>query len=166
MNDSLQYRVTRLVSGSINGFVDATDSTAPETIIAEAIREVDRTAQELRNEIAAVATCKHSAKKRLLDATSKHEELAETLQIAVQMGHDDVAELIIQRQLDLEAQFPILKSALSDATEQETELTRYAEALDGRRHEMESDLSSFRMMRVGLDPDRDLGAVRVKHCRR
>ena len=41
MNESIANRVGRIVSGSLNALVDAVENAAPETVLKEAIREID-----------------------------------------------------------------------------------------------------------------------------
>lgn len=143
MADNLVSRVTRLVSGSVNSIVDAVENAAPETVMREAIREVDRAIDDVRAELGLAAANKHHANKRLMEATSKHEALGEQISVAVNEGRDDLAEAAISRQLDLEAQIPLLENALAESGERETELEGYVVALQGRKREMESDLDAF-----------------------
>ena len=143
MAEGLVSRVTRLVSGSVNSIVDAVENAAPETVMREAIREVERAIAEVRAELGKAAANKHHANKRLMEATSKHEALAGQIEIAVTEGRDDLAEAAISRQLDLEAQIPLLESALTEAGEKEDELEGYVLALQGRKREMEGDLKAF-----------------------
>ena len=39
--ESIAQRVGRLVSGGFNALVDAVENTAPETVMEQAIREID-----------------------------------------------------------------------------------------------------------------------------
>jgi phage shock protein A len=143
MAEGLVSRVKRLVSGSINSIVDAVESASPETVMKEAIREVDSAIDEVRDQLGLAIANKHHASKRLMEANAKHEDLAEKLRTAVDAGRDDLAEAAISRQIDLEAQIPVLESALEEAARQETELGGYVAALKGRKHEMEEDLQTY-----------------------
>ncbi len=153
MAEGLVSRVTRLVSGSVNSIVDAVENAAPETVMREAIREVERAIAEVRAELGKAAANKHHANKRLMEANSKHEALAGQIEVAVGEGRDDLAEAAISRQLDLEAQIPLLEHALTEAGEREDELEGYLLALQGRKREMESDLKAF------LDTRAETGAA-------
>ena len=143
MAEGLINRVKRLVSGGVNSMVDAVESAAPETVMKEAIREIDSAIDEVRDELGLAIANKHHASKRLMEANAKHEDLAEKLRLAVDQGRDDLAEAAISRQIDLEAQIPILEDALKSASEEEVELESYISALAGRRREMEEDLQTF-----------------------
>ncbi|MEM9839026.1 MAG: PspA/IM30 family protein [Pseudomonadota bacterium] len=143
MRDGLIGRVKRIVSGSVNSVVDAVEAAAPETVMKEAIREVDAAIDEVRHELGKTVADKHHAAKRLAASSEKHDELAEKIEFAVGEGRDDLAQAAIARQLDLEAQMPVLESALRDFSEQEAELEAYVSALNARRREMEEDLDQF-----------------------
>lgn len=148
MSDTLVRRVMRLVSGSVNSLVDAVEGSAPDTVLQEAIREVEGAIGELRDKLGVVIANKHHAAKRLMEANAKHEDLAGKLQFAVSERRDDLAEAAISRQLDLEAQMPVLEEALKAAADEEVELEGYISALVGRRHEMEADLKAFKDSRI------------------
>ncbi|MFC6655728.1 PspA/IM30 family protein [Roseibium salinum] len=115
MAEGLVARVKRLVSGGFNQVVDSIESASPETVMAEAIREVDRATDQVRDELAGVLANKHLANTRLGTTTTRHEELQEQIVLAVKQGRDDLAEAAIARQLDLEVQIPVLESAVADA---------------------------------------------------
>lgn len=143
MAEKLVGRVKRLISGSVNSIVDAVENKAPEAVMKEAIREIDRAIDDVRGELGLVIANKHHANKRLMEAGAKHDDLAEKIRLAVNEGRDDLAEAAISRQIDIEAQIPVLEDALKDHAEEEGELESYIAALNGRRHEMESDLQTY-----------------------
>ena len=143
MSDNLLARVKRLVSGSVNSIVDAVENAAPDTVMKEAIREVENAIDEVRDELGLTMANQHHANKRLAEATAKHEELTERLGTAIAQRRDDLAEAAITRQLDLEAQIPVLEEALKDLNDKEKELQGYIAALQGRKGEMEEDLHTF-----------------------
>ncbi len=143
MNDGLISRVKRLVAGSVNGLVDTMEAAAPETVMREAIREIDDAANEVRAMLGRTIANRHNASKRLMDATSKHEELAESARFAIDNGRDDLAEAAVARQIDMEAQMPVLEATLSDLSSEQAELEGYVAALLARKREMEADLETF-----------------------
>lgn len=143
MREGLVGRVKRIVSGSVNSVVDAVEAAAPETVMKEAIREIETVLDEVRHELGQAMANKHHAAKRLSAASDKHEELAEKIEFAVNENRDDLAQAAIARQLDLEAQIPVLESALKDFSDEEAELEGYIAALNARRREMQDDLEQF-----------------------
>ncbi|HRE42519.1 MAG TPA: PspA/IM30 family protein [Terricaulis sp.] len=143
MSETLVARVKRLISGGVNSLVDAVENASPELVMREAIREVDQALDEVRDELGLVIANKHHANKRLMAASAKHEDLTENVGLAVAQGRDDLAEAAIARQLDIEAQLPVLESALHDTSARETELEGYIVALQARKREMEEDLAAY-----------------------
>lgn len=148
MTDNLLTRVKRLVAGSVTSLIDAVEQAAPETVMKEAIREIDRALDDVRASLGVTLANRHHANKRLADATARHEDLGRQLQVAVAEKRDDLAEAVIVRQLDLEAQMPVLERALSDAGAEVKELEGYIAALAARKREMESDLEQFTSSRA------------------
>jgi len=156
MAENLMSRVKRLVSGGVNSVVEAVENAAPETVMKEAIRDIDSAIDDVRNELGLVIANKHHASKRLIEASAKHEDLADKLRLAVDQSRDDLAEAAISRQIDLEAQIPVLEEALNSASAEEAELESYISALSGRKREMEEDLQSYlasRAVNVGDAPE-------------
>lgn len=144
MSENLASRVKRLVSGSVNSLVDAVENASPDMVMAEAIREIDRATDEMREELGRVLAGKHLASRRLMDANGKHEALTEQIETAVQQGRDDLAEAAISRQMDIESQIPVLETAIGDANAEEAKLEGYIQALQARRREMNEDLDAFK----------------------
>ena len=63
-------------------------------------------------------------------------------------GREDLAEAAVGRQLDIEAQIPILERTITDAGEREKELEGCLAALQGRRREMSTALEDLRRRSV------------------
>lgn len=143
MAENLLNRVKRLVSGGVNSVVEAVENAAPEAVMKESIREIESAIDDVRAELGLVIANKHHASKRLMEASAKHEDLADKLRLAVDQGRDDLAEAAISRQIDLEAQIPILEEALNGASSEEAELESMVSALNGRKREMEEDLQAY-----------------------
>ena len=144
MKESIANRVGRIISGSMNALLDAVENAAPDIVMEEAIREVDGAIDEVRAELGRVIAGKHLANQRLMDESRKHEELAEKIELAVKEGRDDLAEAAIARQLDIEAQIPVLENTIAEAGNQEKELEGYIVALQAKRREMKEELAQFR----------------------
>ena len=147
MNENIATRVGRLVSGGFNALVDAIENTAPETVMDQAIREVDDAIADIRAELGKVVAKKHLASTRLMEENSKHEDAGEKIRLAVAQGRDDLAQVAIAKQMDVEAQIPILEAAISEAGDNERELEGYIRALQGRKREMQTELDNFRASR-------------------
>lgn len=147
MKEGISARVGRILSGSVNSLLDAMENMAPETVMEQAVREVDGAIDEVRAELGRIAANKHLASKRLMDANKRHEDLVERIDLAVSEGRDDLAEAAVSRQLDLEAQIPVLETSIADGAEEEKRLEGMVHALQARRREMLHELREFRHSR-------------------
>jgi phage shock protein A len=144
MSESLRQRVGRLVAGGFNALVDAVESAAPETVMEQAIREIDTAASEVRNELGVVEAQRHLTAKRLAEDGARHDELSEKAQLALKEGRDDLAEAAVSRQIDLEAQIPVLEARLADLADEKARLEGYIKALQAKKREMREALDSYR----------------------
>lgn len=144
MKEKLINRVGRIVSGSFNSLVTALESAAPETVMNEAIREIDSAIDEVRVELGKVIAGKHLANTRLMDENKRHEELVEQIEIAIKENRDDLAEAAISRQMDIEAQIPVLETTISESSAQEKELEGYINALQAKKRQMADELRLFK----------------------
>ncbi|HEY0634950.1 MAG TPA: PspA/IM30 family protein [Gammaproteobacteria bacterium] len=151
MKESLAGRVGRIISGSANALVSAVENAAPEMVLEETIREIDGAIDEVRTELGRQVAAKHLANTRLMEENRKHDDLAEQITTAVAEGRDDLAEAGIARQLDIEAQIPVLERAIIEAGEKERELEGYVQALLGKKREMREELKRLITARAEKD---------------
>lgn len=147
MKERLISRIGRIISGSFNTLVDAIENSAPETVMAEAIREIDSAIDDVRAELGLVLANKHLASNRLMEENKKHEDLSEKIELAINNSRDDLAEAAVARQLDIEAQIPILEATIKECGDQEKELEGYVSALLAKKREMQEDLRVYRKSR-------------------
>lgn len=147
MSESLASRVKRLVSGSANMIVTAVESLAPEMVMEEAIREVDKAIDDVRTELGQVMTRQYHATRRLAGENKKHEDLSESIRMALGEKREDLAESGVERLLDIEAQIPVLESAISETREAQVELEGYVAALRARKREMKEELREYQNSR-------------------
>jgi phage shock protein A len=148
MKERLISRIGRLISGSFNSLVDTIENAAPESVMAEAIREVDVATDDVRAELGRVLANKHMAGNRLMEKNRKHVDLAEKIELAVKQGRDDLAEVAVAQQLDIEAQIPILEATIKACGDQEKELEGYINALSAKKREMQEELREYKKSRA------------------
>jgi phage shock protein A len=144
MSEALTNRVKRLISGSANMIVSAVEDLAPELVMEEAIREVDKAVDDIRAELGQVMTRQYHASQRIASENQRHEDLSEKIKIALNEKREDLAENGVERLLDIEAQIPVLESVLSETREAQSELEGYITALQARRREMQDELKQYR----------------------
>jgi len=145
MKENITTRVGRIISGSVNTLIDAIENSVPETVMEESIREIDSAINEVRVELGKVVANKHLATTRLAEENRKHNDLSEKIELAINDGRDDLAEVAIATQFDIEAQIPILKTTITDCENQEKELEGYISALQAKKREMQNELKQFRI---------------------
>ncbi|MDJ0851506.1 MAG: PspA/IM30 family protein [Myxococcota bacterium] len=169
MAESLTTRVGRIVSGSANALVSAVENAAPDVFMEETIREVEKALDEVRVELGKAVASKHLASARLMDENRRHEELTGQIETALGEGREDLAEAAVARQLDIEAQIPILERTVTEAGDREKELEGYLAALQGRRREMCDELDRYRRAkrdgREGPSADREGASHGATHVR-
>ena len=144
MSETLSRRVGRLVSGGFHALIDAAENLAPEAVMNESIREIERAVDEVRAELGKVLAQKHLAAKKMVDESNRHEAIDANLQAAVDAGRDDLAEAGIAEQMDIEARLPILENTIADCAAQEKELEGFIAALQAKKREMQQQLQDWR----------------------
>ena len=149
MADTLRARVTRLIAGSVHALIDRVEDVAPVAVLEQSAREVDKLIDEVRAELGSVAANRHLAQQQHLALNREHEELGAALQTALAASQDELARAAIARQLDIEAQLPVLDSSLAERAQKEKELTGYVDALLGKRREMDTAIRQFEASRQG-----------------
>lgn len=143
MAESVFDRVRRLLSGKIEDTVDNMERAGGESVMREAIREVDRAIDEVRLN-------QENTMARRLQAARQHEnltkhaaELGKKAKFAVSESRDDLAEAALTRQIECEAQLATLTGVQDSSREIESRLAESLEALRARKQQMESALSEF-----------------------
>jgi phage shock protein A len=143
MAETIATRVGRIIAGSVHTLIDAVENAAPDMVMEQAIREIDEAIDDVRAELGKSAANKHLATSRLMEENRKHEELSAQIELAVTQSRDDLASVAIARQLDIEAQIPVLESTISDCQNRERELEGYVAALQAKKREMQEAVRQF-----------------------
>ena len=144
MKEKLISRVNRIISGSIHSLIDSLEKTAPESVLSEAILEIESAINDVRNELGQIVAKKYLASSKLMEENKKHEDLSEKIELVIKERRDDLAEAAVARQLDIEAQIPVLELIIDDCKDQEKGLENYINALQGKKREMKEELIQFR----------------------
>lgn len=157
MSETLARRVGRLVSGGFHALIDAAENLAPEAVMNESIREIERAVDEVRAELGKVLAQKHLAAKKMADESNRHEAIDANLQAAVDAGRDDLAEAGIAEQMDIEARLPILENTIADCAAQEKELEGFIAALQAKKREMQQQLQDWRAAQQSMGTGKTAG---------
>ena len=157
MSETISRRVGRLVSGGFHALIDAAENLAPEAVMNESIREIERAVDEVRAELGKVLAQKHLAAKKMADESNRHEAIDANLQAAVDAGRDDLAEAGIAEQMDIEARLPILENTIADCAAQEKELEGFIAALQAKKREMQQQLQDWRAAQQSMGTGKTAG---------
>lgn len=143
MREGLVKRVSRIISASTNALLDSIESATPELIMEQAVREIDDAIGDVRDQLGKAEAARYLSAKTLDDENRRHTALAEQIEIAVQEDRDDLAEAAIAKQMDIEAQIPVLEKAIAETDQEISELNAYIGALQGKKREMREQLREY-----------------------
>ncbi len=143
MADSLRQRVLRIIAGSAHALLNKLEDQAPAAVLEQSIREVEAVTQEVRAELGSVAASRHLAQQQHASLNAEHEGLSASASQAVSLGRDDLAKSAIARQVDIEAQLPLLESSLAELAGQERELSGFVEGLMSKQREMHAQITQL-----------------------
>lgn len=147
MADSLRTRVARVIAGGAHALIDKVEDAAPVAMLEQSVREVDMIVDEVRAELGLIAANRHLAQQQHLNLNREHEQLANSIATALGESRDDLAESAISRQIDIEAQLPILETSLAELGAKEKEMSGFVDALLGKKREMETAIRDFEASR-------------------
>jgi len=151
MSDTLRQRVSRVIAGGAHALLDRIEDSAPMAMLEQSVREVDLIANEVRTELGRAVANRHLAQQQHLSLNKEHEQLNAAIEQALGSDRDDLAKPAIARQLDIEAQLPVLESSLAALGSQEKELSGFVDALLGKKREMQTAIADFEQSRRAAD---------------
>lgn len=148
MTDSLKTRVGRIIAGGVHALIDTIENQAPEAVMEQSIREADGVIDDVRHELGILSANRHLSQQQHASLNGQHAKLAEQIEEALTQGREDLVRAAVARQLDIEAQLPVLETTLGEQTRQEGELQGYIAALQAKKREMETAVAEFRKSRA------------------
>jgi len=148
MTDTLKTRVGRVIAGSVHALLDRIEDQAPEAMMEQSIREADTVIDDVRHELGTVSANRHLSQRQHANLNQLHATLASQIDEAMTAGREDLARAAVARQLDIEAQLPVLETTLAEQARQENELTGFVAALLAKKREMQDALTEFRKSRA------------------
>lgn len=148
MAETLKDRVQRVIAGGLHALLDKIEDAAPEAMMEQSVREVDSVIDEVRAELGKVTANRHLAQTQHSSLNASHQKLAEDIEHALQQGREDLAKAAIGRQMDIEAQLPLLETTLADYGRQEQDLNGYVHALLAKKREMQQAIDQYRASRA------------------
>jgi phage shock protein A len=151
MADSLRIRVARVISGGAHALIDKIEDIAPIAMLEQSVREVDQVTDEVRAELGRTVANRHLAQQQHSNLNKEHDQLGQAINTALAAGNEELAKPAISRQIDIEAQLPVLEASLAELNQQEKELTGYVDALMGKKREMEQAICDFEASRKSAE---------------
>jgi phage shock protein A len=148
MSETLKTRVGRVIAGGVHALLDRIEDQAPEAMMEQSIREADAVIDDVRHELGVVSANRHLSQQQHASLNSQHAKLATQIDEAFSSGRDELARAAVARQLDIEAQLPVLETTLGEYTRQEGELQGYVAALLAKKREMQDALSDLSRSRA------------------
>jgi len=151
MADSLKTRVGRVIAGGVHALLDKIEDLNPQAAMEQAIREADGVIDEVRHELGTVSANRHLAQQQHAKLNRSHEDLRDQIAQALAEAREDLARAAVSRQIDIEAQIPVLETTLADLARQEQELQGFTVALLAKKREMQEALAEFRKSRAATE---------------
>jgi phage shock protein A len=148
MYESLKTRVGRVITGGVHALLDRIEDQAPEAMMEQSIREAEAVIDDVRHELGVVSANRHLSQQQHASLNGQHAKLAGQIDEALGGGREDLARAAVARQLDIEAQLPVLEATLGELTRQEGELQGFVAALLAKQREMQEALADFRKSRA------------------
>lgn len=143
MAESIFVRVQRVLSTGVESATGALERASGTSLMREAIRQVDRAADEIRVEIEAARSRRANAAHQQQLTRERLATLIEQARYAMSKEREDLAEAAVARQLDYEAELDRLKKAQADAADETGRLEACMAALKVRKAQMEKELAAF-----------------------
>ena len=147
MSDSLKTRVARVIAGGAHALLNTLEDLNPAAAMDQALREAEGIIDEVRHELGLASANRHLAQQQHARLNRSHEELREQIAQALVAKREDLARAAVARQIDIEAQIPVLETTLADLSRQEQELQGFTAALLAKKREMQEALAAFRQSR-------------------
>ena len=167
MSDSIFVRVQRVVSGGVGSALDAAERLGGNSVMRQAIREMDSAIDKARADGEDARAKRLQAAHRLQECRKQLETLKEQARFALGKDRLDLAEAAIARQLDVETRIASLTKAEAEAGTAERRLEDSAAELKLRRGQMYDELRSFEAaQRAGSSGDEAPGSPDSKLQRR
>lgn len=143
MIEPVLKRVARVVQAGVGDAVDALERFGSGSVIREALREVDRVAEETNGELKSATARRLLAVKQRRAIGERLDTLREDVRFAVRSGRDDLASAVLERQVELEEERSRLDRMEARASDDERRLAEAIDALSERKRAMAATLDAF-----------------------
>ncbi|MBZ6078309.1 PspA/IM30 family protein [Microvirga puerhi] len=142
--EGILSRIGRLVAGLTHAAVERAEQRDPVAVVEQAIREIDREAEEARAALGKHTAEQHRLESRMRELDVELSSLSDKIATALQGGREDLAKAGIERQIDIEAQITALRVAMVDVNERIQEAQGAVQAVIAARREGEARLAELK----------------------
>ena len=143
MSEPILQRVRRILNAKLEDAVDRMERSGRDSLMLEAIREVDRVIDQVHGDFEAAMGRRLQAVRQHKALREKCSELTDKAKFALAEGREDLAEAALNRQVDFEEQAAKLDAIQSQACADEAKLSENLVALKMRKQQMEEALEAF-----------------------
>ncbi len=143
MAEPILQRVRRILSAKLEDAIDRMERSGSDSVMREAVREVDRAIDQVRADYETATSRRLMAARQQKALREKAIELTDKAKFALGEGREDLAEAALVRQVDFEEQAGKLDAVRTQAGEEETRLSENLAALKIRKQQMEEALNAF-----------------------
>lgn len=150
--ESISGRVSRLAAGLVTTVIDGLEKKAPEAVAEQAIREIDKAADELKSNLAALVAERKRYTLQKDDLTGERDGLDDNIRIALGEGREDLARAGIGRQDDIDAQAASIDKLLLDVDARIDEARGALAAAQAARRDAEERVKIARRAREAQAP--------------
>jgi phage shock protein A len=116
-------------------------------MMSQSLRDLDALLDDVRHELGKISANLHLARQQHARLNQQHQTLAEHIELALAEGRDDLAQAAIARQMDIEAQLPVMDASLAELHASEQTHVGYVAALQGKKRELADTLQAYQLSR-------------------
>jgi phage shock protein A len=154
-------RAGRLIAGLAHATLDTLAESARLPVVEQAIREIDREAENVRAELGKHTAEQHRIETRRNEVQKEIDDLAPKIATAIEARRDDLARAGVERQMDLESQIAALDVASSDVDEKMREARSGIQAILAAKREAEARRDGLKRSLVGSTAPSPAGAMKA-----
>ena len=157
-NEGILARLGRVIAGVVNNAVDAAEGANTTTVAQQAVREIEKIAEEARAALGVAVAAGHRLKAKAADLDAEIRDLDEKIKTGLAKGREDLARVATGVQIDLEAQRNAIDKAIaenaSEIAEAEATLRSIASARADAKKRLEDAERAERVGRAVADAEK------------
>ncbi len=120
-NEGILARLGRVIAGVVNNAVDVAEGANPIAVAQQAVREIEKIADEARAALGIAIAAGHRLKAKAQDLDAEIRDLDTKIKTGLEKGREDLARVATGVQIDLEAQRAALAKAIAENAREITE---------------------------------------------